>query len=62
MSAKSRSKRVIQLPLKRDDYIVFMQHNPAIDAVVIGTLHERCFVMTRVKGYKRPYKVHELHR
>jgi hypothetical protein len=62
MSAKSRSKKAIQLPLKRDDYIVFMEHRPELDAVVIGTRHERCFVMTRVKGYKRPYKVHELPR
>lgn len=58
MSAKSRSRKYLQLALRRGDYIISMDELES--HVVVGTAQGRLFAMTRVSRYKRPYKVREL--
>lgn len=60
MSAKSRSKHRIDLPLKHGDYIIGM-HPTTEHEILVTTQQGRHFVVRRVARYKRPFKVHEVH-
>lgn len=63
MSAKSRSRGYIELPLKPNDYIVDMyeaERGPHDGELVVTTKAGRVFLVRRVSRYKRPFKVREL--
>jgi hypothetical protein len=62
MSAKSRSRHFLQLPIARDDFIVALEKMDEFDCVLAITDKGRMFRVTRVARYKRPYKVHEIYR
>jgi hypothetical protein len=63
MSAKSRARRWVQLPISQSDYVVAMleaEDGPYDGELVVTCASGRRFGIRRVARYKRKYKVREL--
>lgn len=58
MSATSRSRAFIDIPLRRGDTIADLFTTD--DALWVRTLHGRTFRLTRVARYKRRFKCQEI--
>lgn len=63
MSATSRARKYVQLPIKPDDYVVAMaeaEDGPYDGELVVTCASGRRFGVRRVARYKRKFKVREL--
>jgi hypothetical protein len=63
MSAKTRTRGYVDLPLKPGDYIVAMSEAESGEndgELIVTTKAGRTFAVRQVTRYKRPFKVREL--